>query len=62
MNIISCDNCGALLDGDVIEHKLYDNIYAEDGSVDPEKGTWSQEHDDHVAFTPCPVCQEPVTL
>lgn len=63
MNIISCNNCQVLLDGDAIEmFKLYDNIYTENGSVDPDKGTWSNDHEEYVAYTPCPVCQEAVTL
>lgn len=55
MNLVSCDNCGVVLDKGKLAFPS--NIWAEDG-VDTEKGAWDGET--WVAKVVCPVCGDNV--
>lgn len=57
MNLISCDNCGAVLDLDKTPMPTF--IY-EDGCVDQALGLYSSEHRAWVPYIKCPVCAEPI--
>lgn len=56
MNLLSCENCGVVLDKDVLN-------FAEDFYIKDEWGGWVVDHDlaawdgnTYVAKVPCPVC------
>lgn len=56
MNLISCNNCGVVLDKDKL-------IFPED-PYDEERGEyldefceWSNKHDRFISITPCPICK-----
>jgi hypothetical protein len=51
MNIISCENCGVVLDKNRL--RFPDDIYR-DGSIDDQKAAW--DGDNWVAKVICPVC------
>lgn len=57
MKLISCKNCGVLLDGDVVSFPH--NFHHDDGSVNTEFGAWNGE--DYVAKIDCPVCDYDIT-
>ena len=57
MNLISCDNCGIVLDKSKL--KFPEEIYHDDGSVDLEKAIWFNR--DYKPYVLCPVCKAPVT-
>lgn len=56
MNLISCDNCGVVLDKDKL--KFPKDVYLEGDCLDLTKCAW--DGNDYVPCTPCPVCREPV--
>lgn len=58
MNLISCGNCGVVLDKDKLKLPDADDIYLEDGSVDVEKAIWNGR--DYVPFFKCPVCTDAI--
>lgn len=58
MNLVSCNNCGVVLDKNKL--KFPDDIYKDDGCVDTGKGVWDSYHDVFVPFVKCPACSEPV--
>ena len=56
MNIISCDNCGVLLDADRLSFPT--DLYKEENGyiqADETKAVWGKEGG-FVPFVPCPVC------
>ena len=57
MKLISCENCGVILDGDrlLFPHE----IHRSDGSINPDNAVWTG--DDYVAKVDCPVCETPIT-
>lgn len=57
MNLISCDNCGVVLDKDKLRFPavIYDDI---DDEMIKEKSAWNGS--DFTAIVPCPVCKEPI--
>ena len=57
MNLISCDNCGVVLDKSKVSFPS--SIYTEEG-VDETKGTYSQNQCCWVAYIKCPVCGEKI--
>lgn len=59
MNLISCDNCGVVLDKNKVRFAPSSEKLLDDGSVNEDKFTWS--HDDYIAFVECPVCKEKIT-
>jgi hypothetical protein len=52
MNLISCDNCGVVLDAEKIDFPS--SIY-KDGEVDESRAVWNKETRDFTPFTRCPV-------
>ena len=58
MNIVSCNNCGVVLDKRKL--KFPEDIWTEAGCINPAAAVWDDVEDDFVAFVPCPVCKEPV--
>lgn len=58
MNLISCDDCGIVLD----IHKLEfpDDYLDEDYLPIPELTAWSSDKGRHVPFVECPVCKAPI--
>lgn len=56
MKLISCDNCGVMLDGDKLTFPWV--IYKEDGSIDDSKAVWINR--EYVPCVPCPVCGDPI--
>ena len=56
MNLISCDNCGIVLDKD--KYIFPEDIYNDEGSVRLELAQWNG--DSFVAYIHCPVCDAPI--
>lgn len=56
MNLMSCDNCGVVLDARKLEFPA--EIYDYGGSVDLSKAAW--DGDDFVAKVACPVCGDDI--
>lgn len=54
MNLISCDNCGVVLDKDMLNFS--DDPWKEDGSIDETKAAYNQATGFWDAFVACPVC------
>lgn len=59
MNLISCNNCGVVLDKDNLNFPS--DIYREDGSVILELAAWDGYKEKFVPKLPCPVCKEEIT-
>jgi hypothetical protein len=58
MNLISCDNCGVVLDKDKLQFPK--DITRPDGTIDTSKAVWDWDGDEYVAKTTCPVCGEDI--
>ena len=56
MNLISCDDCGVVLDANKLEFP--DDIYDLEGAVDDKLAGWNGDH--YVAKVKCPVCSEDI--
>lgn len=56
MNLISCDNCGVVLDKNKLNFP--DTILNDDSSVDVTACIWNGE--DYVKYVNCPCCGRPV--
>lgn len=56
MNLVSCDECGAVFDKDKMIFP--DDHWREDGSVDERKATWDDCREKYVPFILCRVCKE----
>ena len=56
MNIISCDHCGVVLDGDKLP--FHENIYDGDGVIDDKRATWDGEN--YIPLVKCPCCGKQV--
>jgi len=56
VNLISCDNCGVVLDSDKLSFPT--DIYNDDGSINSEYASWNGE--DYVPKAKCPVCSEEI--
>jgi len=56
MNLVSCDNCGIVLDKDRI--KFPETYDYNPGDVTGENAFWNGE--EYVPCIPCPVCAEPI--
>lgn len=56
MNLISCDNCGVVIDRDKLDFPP--NIYNDYGDIDDYKAVWTGN--EYVASVPCPVCKMPI--
>jgi len=56
MNLVSCDNCGVVLDKDKLNFPT--NIYRIDGSVNDKLAEW--DSDGFRAKVPCPVCENDI--
>ena len=55
MKLISCDNCGVMLDQDKLPFP-YD-IEDEKGNIDDDKAEWCNEDEEYLPKTKCPVCK-----
>ena len=54
MNLISCVNCGVVLDRDMI---AFPDIYGYNSqNIIMKNVEWDNDRDDYVAVVPCPVC------
>lgn len=58
MNLISCNNCGVVLDADNL--RFPEDIWDEDGCVDTDLADWDHYTERYKAAVPCPVCKEKV--
>ena len=58
MNLISCDNCGTVIDVDKIS--FYDTIHDEDGVIIDSRAAWCHDRGEYVPCDPCPVCHSPI--
>lgn len=55
MNLISCDNCGVVVDDDKLPFAdLYDMEY---GDADSTRRMWDNESNSWLPTVPCPVCK-----
>ena len=52
MNLISCDECGVVLDKNKL--KFPTSKYMDDGTIDHSKSTW--RNGEYLLFVKCPVC------
>jgi hypothetical protein len=59
MNLISCDNCGVVLDANKLGFPAESRKYLDNGTVDTDNFIW--DGDEHIAFVKCPVCNEKIT-
>ena len=55
MRIISCDNCGVVIDGDKVK---WPEMYDDEGEL--IEGTAEWDGDRFVPVVPCPVCKEEI--
>lgn len=58
IHLISCDNCGVVLDAEKLNFPL--NICGADEEIDPTKAIWIKEVQSYAPVVPCPVCQNPI--
>ena len=58
MNLISCDNCGVVLDYKKLN--FAEDIYGSDDEVDQSKAAWCSSRREFVPFVPCPVCESQI--
>lgn len=58
MNLISCDECGVVLDRDKLS--FAHDLYTDYGEIDKNKASWSCEYYKYVAMVHCPVCGEEI--
>ena len=56
MNLISCDDCGVVLDKDKLSFVSSNRFYKDDGSVDTDHAAWDADGRRFVAKVDCPVC------
>jgi primosomal protein N' len=56
MRLISCENCGIVIDIDRIKEPL---IYNEDGTVDISKCRWDGVN--HIPTIECPCCKKNIS-
>jgi hypothetical protein len=54
MNLVSCDECGIVLDANKL--RFPENIFLEDGSVDQTKSSWDPVSSQYVPMVSCPQC------
>ena len=54
MNLISCDNCGVILDKDKL---TFPEAYDENGEITVD-AIWTGE--EFITTIPCPVCEEKI--
>lgn len=57
VHLISCDECGVVLDLDKL---TVPNIFLEDGCIDTNVAMWDGEH--HAPTVQCPVCNSKIML
>lgn len=60
MRLVSCDNCGVVLDKDVLNFAREDDIHNEDGSINIWRAGWDSKAGEHLPIVPCPVCYQDV--
>lgn len=58
MNLISCNNCGVVLDQNKLNFPT--DIRDEDGCIDPGEGAWDPDYGEHRPYIECPVCESQV--
>lgn len=58
MNLISCDNCGTVLDKDKL--KFAEDMYDYSGGIDKTKADYNQDYGDFMLFVNCPCCKAQV--
>ena len=56
MNLLSCHNCGVVLDANYLP---FDHDFMRETGVDESKATWSKG-EGYVPYVPCPVCKAKV--
>ena len=57
MNLVSCENCGVVLDRDNLIFPIRPTI-KEDGSLDDSNFIWDRHSDSGwIPAVPCPVCK-----
>lgn len=57
MNLISCDDCGVVLDKDKL---CFPETIYEDGRVDERYGAYNNDTGFWEAYVPCPVCKSEI--
>jgi hypothetical protein len=55
MNLISCDNCGTVLDAEKLNFPTIDSCCDKDGSIIPGKTNYVNGR--FIPVTDCPVCR-----
>ena len=56
MNLISCEECGAVYDTDRLEE--FEADFDEDGEIDnPHQVHWNNEDMEYASFFTCPACK-----
>lgn len=58
MNLISCDNCGVVLDVNKLDFP--DDLILEPGITDMSKAIWIG--DKYVSYINCPVCRSSICI
>lgn len=58
MHLISCKNCGIVLDGEILNFPK--EIEKDDGSIDIEKASWNSLTQEFLPYVKCPVCKSPI--
>lgn len=53
MNLISCDNCGVVLDANKLDFPVIDST----DPFDPNHKVWDNDRREWVSAVPCPVCK-----
>lgn len=61
MKLISCDNCGVVLDGEKLNFGDDEDIWDEDKcEYMQDRSVWCNETDKFVPVISCPVCKAPI--
>lgn len=60
MNLISCENCGVVLDAKRLPFVTIDEAVNPEGGMDFTKCTWRSNRSNFVPTVPYPVCNHPV--
>ena len=58
MNLVSCRNCGVVLDKNMLHFP--EDIWGYNGELDEDLGSYSYETGRMVPYVKCPVCNEKV--
>ena len=62
MRLITCENCGIVLNANFLSFPAKNEIYNDEGSIDTEKAVYYETiyYSNFVPKVDCPVCNSPI--